>query len=243
VQPEQQKEGDARATNSIVRRPLTTAAGRPRLAYIPSVPLHLIQHPVALDTLVALRDKTTPAIEFRRLARRISLLLAMEATRDLSTAAVRVETPLELADGQMLKSDVVVVPVLRAGLGMLEAVLELLPRARVGHIGLQRDERTAIASQYYSKLPQDLSQSVALIVDPMLATGGSAVSAIAMLQQAGAKDIRLVCIVAAPEGLAAVESAHPGVHVFTPVVDRELNARKFILPGLGDFGDRLYGTV
>ena len=213
------------------------------LSYSPLVPVHLVQHAVALDALVSLRDKTTTASHFRRLAHRISLVLAMEATRELSTTAVRVETPLESADGEALRSDIVVVPVLRAGLGMVEAVLELLPHARVGHIGLQRDERTAIASQYYSKLPHDLSNSMALIVDPMLATGGSAVSAIAMLQQAGAHDIRLVCIVAAPEGIAAVEAAHPGVHIFTPAIDRELNAQKFILPGLGDFGDRLYGTT
>ena len=207
------------------------------------MPVHLTQHAVALDALVSLRDKTTKPGEFRQLARRISLVLALEATRQLTTTRVRVETPLETTDGDALRSDIVVVPVLRAGLGMVEAMLEVLPRARVGHIGLQRDERTAIASQYYSKLPHDLSQSLALIVDPMLATGGSAVSAIAMLQKAGARDIRLVCIVAAPEGIAAVEHAHPGVHIFTPVVDRELDAHKFILPGLGDFGDRLYGTV
>jgi uracil phosphoribosyltransferase len=205
--------------------------------------VHVVQHAVALDALVSLRDKSTNPSEFRRLAHRISLVLAMEATRELSTTAVRVNTPLEAAHGEALRSDIVVVPVLRAGLGMVEAVLELLPHARVGHIGLQRDERTAIASQYYSKLPHDLSQSMALIVDPMLATGGSAVSAIAMLQNAGAKDIRLVCIVAAPEGIAAVEAAHPGVHIFTPAIDRELNAQKYILPGLGDFGDRLYGTL
>src|SRR5262245_55202094 len=167
----------------------------------------------------------------------------MEAARELPATEVPIETPLETTMGRRLVADVVVVPVLRAGLGMVEAVLEVLPHARVGHIGLQRDERTAIASQYYAKLPPDLSKSTALIVDPMLATGGSAVSGITMLQAAGARDIRLICIVAAPEGIAAVEAAHPGVHVFTPAIDRELNAHKYILPGLGDFGDRLYGTV
>ena len=170
-------------------------------------------------------------------------MLATEATRELATTPVRIETPLETANGEALRADIVVVPVLRAGLGMVEAVLEILPHARVGHIGLQRDEQTAIASEYYQKLPRDLSQSTALIVDPMLATGGSAVAAITTLQRAGARDIRLICIVAAPEGIAAVEAAHPGVHVFTPAIDRGLDANKFILPGLGDFGDRLYGTV
>jgi uracil phosphoribosyltransferase len=207
------------------------------------VPVHLVQHPVAQDALVSLRDRTTRSSHFRRLAHRVCLMLATEATRELTTTSVRVDTPLEAAEGQALRADIVVVPVLRAGLGMVEAVLELLPHARVGHIGLQRDEQTAVASQYYQKLPRDLSQSTALIVDPMLATGGSAVAAIAMLQRAGARDIRLICIVAAPEGIAAVEAAHPGVHVFTPAIDRGLDANKFILPGLGDFGDRLYGTV
>jgi uracil phosphoribosyltransferase len=207
------------------------------------VPVHLVDHPIAHDTLAALRDKHTRPSHFRRLAHRMSLLLAIEATRDLATRSTTIETPLEIAEGRTLGRDVVVVPVLRAGLGMVEAVLELLPQARVGHIGLQRDERTAVASQYYAKLPPDLSASTALIVDPMLATGGSAVSAIRMLDAAGARDVRLVCIVAAPEGIAAVEAARPDVRIFTPAIDRELNASKFILPGLGDFGDRLYATT
>lgn len=207
------------------------------------MPVHLVQHPVALDALTALRDRTTPAGQFRRLAHRVSLILAAEAARDLPTTQVQVDTPLESIQSPKLTADVVVVPVLRAGLGMVEAVLEVLPHARVGHIGLQRDETTAVASQYYAKLPRDLSNSTALIVDPMLATGGSAVTAIAMLQRAGARDIRLLCIVTAPEGIQAVEAAHPNVRIYTPVIDRGLNAHKFILPGLGDFGDRLYGTI
>jgi uracil phosphoribosyltransferase len=224
---------DARiADDSIVTRCIFTI-----------VPVHLVDHPVAQDALALLRDRTTSPTHFRRLAHRVSLLLAMEATRDLPLTRRDVETPLEVTGAGRLEVDVVVVPVLRAGLGMLDAVLEVLPHARVGHIGLQRDEQTAIASQYYQKLPGDLSKSTALIVDPMLATGGSAVAAITMLQRAGAEDIRLVCIVAAPEGITEVERAHPGVHIFTPAIDRELNAHKYILPGLGDFGDRLYGTM
>jgi uracil phosphoribosyltransferase len=136
----------------------------------------------------------------------------------------------------------VVVPVLRAGLGMLDAVLELLPAARVGHIGLQRDEATAIASKYYSKLPSNLSGSYVLMIDPMLATGGSAVAAIDLIKGAGAQMIRMICIVAAPEGVALVERHHPDVPIYTPVVDDYLNPQKYIVPGLGDFGDRLYGT-
>jgi len=195
------------------------------------------------DALVALRNAATPPEVFRRMAVRISLLLAAEATRDLPSEAITVKTPLAAADGKRVAADVVVVPVLRAGLGMLDAVLELIPAARVGHIGLQRDEITAVASQYYAKLPRGLEESVVLMIDPMLATGGSAVAALDLLKRAGARDVRLICIVAAPEGVALVERSHPRVRIYTPAIDRELNAHKFIVPGLGDFGDRLYGTV
>lgn len=190
-----------------------------------------------------LRDARTDPPAFRRAANRISVLLAAEALRDVPSAAATVETPLGPAAGRRVSSDVVVVPVLRAGLGMLDAVLELLPAARVGHIGLQRDEATAIASKYYTKLPPDLDRSYVLMIDPMLATGGSAVAAIDLIKAAGARTIRMICIVAAPEGVRVVEQHHPDVAVYTPVVDRELNDHKFIVPGLGDFGDRLYGTV
>ena len=189
-----------------------------------------------------LRDARTAPPAFRRAANRISVLLAAEALRDLPSSAAVVTTPLGPADGRVVLTDVVVVPVLRAGLGMLDAVLELLPTARVGHIGLQRDEATAIASRYYSKLPPDLSQSHVLMIDPMLATGGSAVAAIDLIKAAGATAISMICIVSAPEGVSLLERAHPDVAVYTPVVDKELNAHKFIVPGLGDFGDRLYGT-
>ena len=150
------------------------------------------------------------------MAVRISLLLAAEATRDLPASPVTVQTPLGAAEGRRVSADVVVVPVLRAGLGMLDAILELIPAARVGHIGLQRDESTAIASQYYSKLPKGLGSSVVLMIDPMLATGGSAVAALDHLSQAGARDIRMICIVAAPEGVELVQQHHPGVRIYVP---------------------------
>jgi uracil phosphoribosyltransferase len=207
------------------------------------VPLHIISHPLVHDALVSLRDKQTPPEEFRRAATRISVLLAAEALRDVPSRELTVQTPLGPAPGRRIGADVVVVPVLRAGLGMLDAVLELVPGARVGHIGLQRDEMTAVASQYYSKLPARLDASYVLMIDPMLATGGSAVAALDLLQRAGAGIVRMICIVAAPEGVALVERHHPEVEIFTPAVDRELNAHKYIVPGLGDFGDRLYGTV
>jgi uracil phosphoribosyltransferase len=206
------------------------------------MPVHLVEHTLVQDALMELRDARTAPPEFRRAANRISVLLASEALRDMPSDGMSVETPLGPAWGRVVRTDVVVVPVLRAGLGMLDAVLELLPSARVGHIGLQRDESTAIASKYYSKLPPNLIDSYVLMIDPMLATGGSAVAAIDLLKKAGARTIRMICIVSAPEGVALLERRHPDVAVYTPVIDRELNAHKFIVPGLGDFGDRLYGT-
>jgi uracil phosphoribosyltransferase len=207
------------------------------------VAVHIVDHPLVHDALTDLRDKRTPSEHFRRAATRISVLLAAEALRDVPTSDVTVHTPIGPAEGRRIAPDVVVVPVLRAGLGMLDAVLALVPHARVGHIGLQRDETTAVASRYYSRLPETLESSFVLVVDPMLATGGSAVAALRLLREAGAEHIRVVCIVAAPEGVAMVEAYHPNVRIYTPVVDRGLDERKYIVPGLGDFGDRLYGTV
>ncbi len=211
--------------------------------YSGPVPVHLIAHPLVQDALVSLRDARTRPSEFRRTANRISVMLAMEAMRDVPTRATTTTTPLGPAEGQLVGCDVVVVPVLRAGMGMLDAVLTLFPAARVGHIGLQRDETTAVASKYYTKLPPDIGDSFVLMIDPMLATGGSAVAALEYLKAAGARTIRVVCIVAAPEGLAEVERCHPDVPIFTPVIDHHLNVQKYIVPGLGDFGDRLYGTL
>jgi uracil phosphoribosyltransferase len=207
------------------------------------VPVHVLDHPVAHDALVTLRNERTAPDEFRRAARRISGLIAGEALRMVPTSPVTVQTPLEPADGQRIAGDIVVVPVLRAGLGMLDAVLDLVPAARVGYLGLQRDEETAVASRYYAKLPAGMTNSFVLLIDPMLATGGSAVTALDLIFAAGANHVSIACIVAAPEGIEAVEAARPDVHIYTPVIDRALTPHKFILPGLGDFGDRLYGTV
>jgi uracil phosphoribosyltransferase len=207
------------------------------------VPVHLVEHPLVHDALMELRDARTAPAAFRRAANRISVMLAADALRDVPSQAATVTTPLGPADGRVVQGDVVVVPVLRAGLGMLDAVLELLPTARVGHIGLHRDEATAIASQYYSKLPPQIADSYVLMIDPMLATGGSAAAAIDVLKRAGARTIRMICIVSAPEGVALLEREHPDVVIYTPAIDRHLNAHKFIVPGLGDFGDRLFGTL
>lgn len=206
------------------------------------MPLHVVEHPLVEDVLAALRDRNTPCDEFRRLARRVSLLLAVEATRDLALADGYVHTPLEKAPVRRLASRVVAVPVLRAGLGMLDAFLELVPQAQVGYFGLERNEETAVARRYYEKVPKQLSDAVVFLLDPMLATGGSAVMAIEGLLGMGARGVQLLSIVAAPEGVAHVEKACPGTFIWSAALDRQLNDRKFILPGLGDFGDRLYGT-
>lgn len=191
---------------------------------------------------MSLRDHTTRPGHFRRLAHRIGLIVVAEATRDVATAPCTVQTPLESTTGHTVSADIVAVAVLRAGLCLVDPVLELLPRARVGHIGLRRDEASAQASCYSVHLPARLSDALVLLLDPMLATGGSAVLALNTLKEEGARNIRLVCLVAAPEGVAVVERAHPDVEIYTPALDRQLNDRKYILPGLGDFGDRLYGT-
>jgi uracil phosphoribosyltransferase len=206
------------------------------------VPVHLVTHPIAQHALLLLRSTSSYPSRFRRLAERLSLLITIEATRDLPTEVRTVETPLEPASGHALVNDLVAVPVLRAGLVMAEAVLDLLPEARMGHVGLQRDETTAVASRYYLKLPPISAATTVLVVDPMLATGGSACMALDLVHAAGARHVRLLSIVSAPEGVAAFEAVYPNVPIYTAAVDRQLNDQKYILPGLGDFGDRLYGT-
>ena len=204
--------------------------------------LHVLRHPLADEALAALRDHRTPSDAFRQLARRVSLLLAAEATRDLSLAEATVETPLERTAVRRLAARVVAVPVLRAGLGMLGGFLELVPQAQVGYFGLERDEATAVARCYYEKVPKDLGSAVVFLLDPMLATGGSAAMAIDGLAGLGARGVRLLSIVAAPEGLALLRRTAPDATVYTAAIDRGLDERKFIVPGLGDFGDRLFGT-
>jgi uracil phosphoribosyltransferase len=204
--------------------------------------LHLVQHPLIEDVMARLRHRDTPCAEFRRLAHRVSLLLVSEASRDLELRDVDVQTPLEKASAQELGSRVVAVPVLRAGLGMLDAFLELVPSAQVGYFGLERNEETAIARRYYERVPRDLVSAEVFLLDPMLATGGSAAHAIEGLGGFGAKRVRLLCIVASPEGVAHLDQVAPDADVYAAALDRELNDKMYILPGLGDFGDRLYGT-
>jgi uracil phosphoribosyltransferase len=209
--------------------------------YPPCVGATIVDHPLARHLLLALRDRRTPAALFRSYTKRLTTVLIVEATRDLPTRPNRVETPLEEAAGRSLAAPVVAVPILRAGLGMLDPVVELLPEVRVGYLGLERDEATFEPSEYYAKLPR-LDDARVYVLDPMLATGGSAAAALESVKQAGAPSVHMVSIVAAPEGIAALERSHPDVDIFTAAVDRELNSSAYILPGLGDFGDRLFGT-
>lgn len=202
----------------------------------------LIQHPLVRQNLTRLRDRSTQPTEFRKVLAEITTLLVYEATRDLEVSPLRVRTPLAMAPGARLKRDVTLVPVLRAGLGMLEPILELIPDARVGFIGLKRNEQTLAAESYHTSLPPRLHRFEVLLIDPMLATGGSALAALEQLQQSGAKRIRLVNLVAAPEGIRAVRKHFPSLPIFTAAVDKCLNERGYILPGLGDAGDRLFGT-
>ena len=205
------------------------------------MPLKVSSHPLVGDSLRGLRDSSTTPEEFRVLARKIITLLLYEATIDLPVKHGTVMTPLTEAPAISLDREVVAIPVLRAGLGLLAPVLELLPRVSVGYIGLERDEETAIARIYYQKLPK-MAGKVPLLLDPMLATGGSAARALELIKQAGGHDPRMICVVAAPEGVKVLEEQHPEVTIYAAALDEGLNDRAFIVPGLGDFGDRLFGT-
>lgn len=202
----------------------------------------ILQHPLAAHYLTHLRDKTTKPANFRLLTKRLTVLLALEATRELAVQSREVQTPLETHAGAVLADPLVAVPILRAGLGMLDPLVEFFPDVSVGYIGLERDHATAVAASYYAKLPPKMAGRTTLVLDPMLATGGSASQAIAAVKAAGAGRILMLCIVAAPEGVRRLNDDHPDVPIWTAGLDRKLNDVKYILPGLGDFGDRLYGT-
>ncbi len=205
--------------------------------------LVVVGHPLVQHKLSLLRDRTTSTSGFRRIARELSLLLAYEVTRDLPLEHVAIETPLEAMQAPRISGKkLCLVSILRAGNGILDGMLDLVPAARVGHVGLYRDPATLQPVEYYLKLPEALAERLVVVVDPMLATGNSAAAAIARLKQAGAVQIRFVCLLAAPEGVARLRAAHPDVVVFTACVDRELDGHGYIRPGLGDAGDRLYGT-
>src|SRR3984957_571243 len=202
----------------------------------------VIAHPLVQHNLTRLRDKRTQPQEFRRLLGEIAALMLYEATRSFAVKKTYVETPLARTNGFQLEREVVLVPVLRAGLGMLDSILQLIPHARVGFIGLKREETTLRAQFYHKSLPKNLGDFEVILIDPMLATGGSSVAALDLLVEQGAKHIRMVNLVAAPEGIRVVQTSYPRLPIFTAAVDKKLNGRGYIIPGLGDAGDRLFGT-
>ena len=205
--------------------------------------VHLIDHPMVQHKLTIMRDKSTPSNIFRQLLYEISLLMGYEITRDFPMEDVEVETPLERATLKKIAGKkVAIVPILRAGLGMVDGLRDLIPVARVGFIGLYRDEETHKPVPYYCKLPKGVNKRLVILTDPMLATGGSACDAIDLVKQKGCQDIRLMCLVAAPEGIKLVQEKHPDVDIYVAAIDRQLNDNCYILPGLGDAGDRIFGT-
>ena len=202
-----------------------------------------INHPLILHKLAIIRDKKTGSKDFRELVEEVSMLMAYEVTRDLATEEVEIETPICKTKCKMLSGKkVAIVPILRAGLGMVDGMLKLIPAAKVGHIGLYRDEETLQPVEYFCKMPQDIAERDVIVVDPMLATGGSAADALTMLKKRGAKNLRLMCLISSPEGIDFVKNAHPDVDIYVAGIDEKLNENGYIVPGLGDAGDRLFGT-
>lgn len=207
------------------------------------MPLHIVDHPLLQRDLTVLRDRRTPHGTFRHTLSDAAAILAYEAMRDLPMEEVPVETPLETTAGHRLRDEIVVVPVLRAGLGLVDGFVRFIPEARVGHLGMYRDEETLRPVDYYASIPGEVRTGLVFVVDPMLATGGSAAAAINHLKGRGATRLRFVCLVAAPEGVRRLEQLHPDVPIYTAALDRQLNENAYILPGLGDAGDRSFGTA
>lgn len=205
--------------------------------------VHEMTHPLILHKISMIRDENTTVKDFRELVYEISLLMGYEATRDLKMVEAPVKTPLTETTGKYIERQVALVPILRAGLGMVDALMSIIPAAKVGHVGLYRDHETLEPKEYYCKLPPDIDKRQVIVLDPMLATGGSAAAAIDFIKQKGAKRIKLMCIIGAPEGIEAIKAAHPDVEVFIGTIDEKLNEKGYIVPGLGDAGDRLFGTI
>ncbi|MCI0364038.1 MAG: uracil phosphoribosyltransferase [Phycisphaerales bacterium] len=205
--------------------------------------MRIFEHPLIQQKLTRARQRQAPPMEFRRLLNEIAALMTFEVSRSLPTTEVEVHTPLEKTTGIVLSQPVTLVPILRAGIGMTEGVLALIPEARVAHVGIYRDERSLMPISYYAKYPADIAAGPVFLIDPMLATGGSACHAVAELKNRKCKDIKFICLVAAPEGVQRMLETHPDVTVYAASLDRQLNERGYILPGLGDAGDRIFGTA
>lgn len=204
----------------------------------------ILDHPIIKDYVSTLRDEKTNIKDFRETVKKLSLFIGYEAVRNAETKKEKIKTPLcETMGERLINDNITVIPILRAGLGMMEGMLELLPNAKVGHIGLERNERTLKAEEYYFKMPNNYETMDAYVVDPMLATGGSAVDAIDKLKERGIKHIKFLCIISAPEGIEKLQKEHPDVDIYTAVIDERLNEHGYILPGLGDAGDRIFGTI
>lgn len=205
--------------------------------------VHVIDHPLVQHKLSVLRDKNTPTYDFRNLIREVSILMGYEVLRDLPLEEVEIETPLEKMKTKVLAGKkLCIVPILRAGTGFLDGLLQLVPAARVGHIGLYRDPDTLVPVEYYLKMPDDLPNRRVIVVDPMLATGNSAIAAVERVKDLDATDVKFMCLIAAPEGIRKFQEVHPDVAIYTAAIDRELNDHGYILPGIGDAGDRIFGT-
>ena len=203
----------------------------------------IMDHPLIQHKLTIMRDKNTGTKEFRELVGEIGMLMCYEATRDLPLKEVEIETPVAVAKTKVISGrKLAFVPILRAGLGMVDGVMRMVPAAKIGHIGMYRDPETHMPVEYYCKLPSDIGERDVIVLDPMLATGGSAIDAISQIKNKGAKSVRFMCIIAAPEGLAALQESHPDVQIYIGAVDEKLNEHKYIVPGLGDAGDRIFGT-
>ncbi|WP_249311667.1 uracil phosphoribosyltransferase [Congzhengia minquanensis] len=205
--------------------------------------VHEMTHPLILHKISMIRDEKTTVKDFRELVYEISLLMGYESTRDLDMIEQTVNTPIAETTGKFIAKQVALVPILRAGLGMVDALMSIIPAAKVGHVGLYRDHETLEPKEYYCKLPPDIDKRQVIVLDPMLATGGSSIAAIDFIKQRGAKRIKLMCIIGAPEGVEAVMNAHPDIELFVGTIDEKLNEKGYIVPGLGDAGDRLFGTI
>jgi len=205
--------------------------------------VNILDHPLIQHKLTQIRQKDTSTLQFRQMINEIAGLMVYEITRDLPLEAIEIETPVSKAMSHVIAGKkMVIVPILRAGLGMVDGILQMVPAARVGHIGIVRNEETLEPHEYFAKLPEDVDQRDVFIVDPMLATGGSAIAAIESVKKRGARNVKLICLVGAPEGVAAIENAHPDVPIYLAALDEKLNEKGYIVPGLGDAGDRIFGT-
>ncbi|MDR1942895.1 MAG: uracil phosphoribosyltransferase [Endomicrobium sp.] len=205
--------------------------------------LHIVSHPLIKDKLASIRNKNTPSPKFKALVNEVAMLMVYEITKDIPVIPVEIETPVGIAKCEVYNHQMLLVPILRAGIGMVDGILELIPSSKVGHIGIFRDEETLKPNVYYFKIPQDAHDMDIILVDPMLATGGSITVALDKLKEAGCSNIKILCLVAAPEGVAILHKNHPEIPIYTAVLDERLNENGYIVPGLGDAGDRLFGTI